>query len=186
MKKIQFIVLNVIIVSLITFSDVNAQSTVNDKESASIFVQKYYDWYSALYEADTPGSKGPYSQQIMMKKSGEYFNATLREALIYYYNTPLKDDDIGLDFDPFIAGQDSGAGYQAGNVKQVGNDFFVDVHNIEKGKPKKEILAAEVLVIVEVTKVNGNWKIVNFTYPPFNVKYDLLNMLKGLKQGSKK
>ena len=186
MKKVGFTV-SLIILNIISFSNVKAQSSVNEKESARVFVQKFYDLYSALYEADIPHSKGPSSQQIIMKKSNYYFDATLRKSLIEYYYAPVKDDDIGLDFDPFIAGQDSGEGYQTGNVNQIGNNFFVDVHNIHAGKTKKEILAAEIVVITQVVKVNGQWKIANFKYPPFKPNnYNLLSMLEGLRSDANK
>ncbi len=166
-------------------ANIKAQAKADDKESARIFVQKFYDWYSVLFDADVPAKKGQLSsQQIVMKHSREFFSDNLRKALTDYYDRPLKegDDDIGLDFDPFIAGQDLGAGLETCDVRQEGNKFWVDVHNVKKGRPKKEILAAGILAVAEVTKENGHWVITNFEYPPAGAKANLLAMLEDQKR----
>jgi hypothetical protein len=184
MNKKRFSIVNIMALSVIMLSSVNAQSKTDDKESARIFVQKFYDWYSVLYNAEVPGKKTQLSsQQIAMKHSREFFSVNLQKALTNYYDTPAKDGDIGLDFDPFIAGQDSGPGYETGSVKQVGNKSFVDVHSIKKGQPRKAVLAAELIVIAEVTKESGHWVITNFTYVDNGGKYNLLGMLKNLAKG---
>jgi hypothetical protein len=164
-------------------ADVKAQK-VDDKESVRVFVQKFYDWYSVLYNADSPGKKTQLSsQQIAMKHGREFFSTDLQKTLTNYYDTPRKDGDIGLDFDPFIAGQDSWPGYETGNVKQEGNKFFVDVHSIEKGGSRKAVLAAQLIVIAEVTKESGLWVITNFTYVDSGSKYNLLALLKNQAKG---
>ena len=159
------------------FSSVNAQSSVDDKESARLFVQKFYDWSFPLFKANIA------DQKIIMKHGREFFGQNLRKALETYYNTPTKDGDIGLDFDPFMAGQDFGEGYQTGNVKQVENKFLIDVHDIKNGQSRKAVLASALLVTVEVTKEAGKWAITNFLYPSDLGNTNLLKLLKNQQKG---
>ena len=184
MKKKHFLILNMIIPCMVMFLNVNAQSSVEDKESARVFVQKFYTWSFALFKADVPGEKNQLSdQEIIMKHSKEFFGQNLRKALENYYNKPTKDGDIGLDFDPFMAGQDFGEGYQTGNVKQEGNKFLIDVHDIKNGQSRKAVLAAALLVTVEVTKEAGKWTIANFIYPADAGNTTLLQLLKNQQKG---
>ncbi|HZY35823.1 MAG TPA: hypothetical protein VFE53_04200 [Mucilaginibacter sp.] len=184
MIKRYFLISGLIVLCTAFSANIKAQAKPDDKESARVFVQKFYDWYSVLFDAEPVQKPGKLSsQQIAMKHSREFFSAHLRTALSDYYNRPLKDDeDIGLDFDPFIAGQDLGAGLQTCNVRQEGNRFWVDVHNIKKGQPQKAIQAAEVLAVAEVTKEDGHWVIINFEYPPAGDKANLLAMLEDQKK----
>jgi hypothetical protein len=184
MRRKRFLIFSIIVFGTITFLGANAQSKIDEKESARLFVQKFYDWYSALYNADNPGAETqPSSQQVAMKHSREFFSANLQKALTNYYGTPRKDGDIGLDFDPFIAGQDSGPGYETGNIKEAGNKFLVDVHSIKKGETHQAVLAAELIVVAEVTKESGHWVIANFTYVDSGKRYDLLGLLKDQAKG---
>jgi len=183
MKK-HFIIFNIVVVCVFVFFKAKAQSTVDDKESARMFVQKFYDWSFVLFKTDYPKTKNQLSdQQIIMKHGKDFFGQDLRKALENYYNTPTKDGDIGLDFDPFMAGQDYGVGYQTGNVKQLGNKFLVDVHDVKSGQPKGAVLAAPVEVTVEVVKEAGKWAITNFLYPAELANTNLLQLLKNEQKG---
>ena len=184
MKKKYFLILNILILSMGIFSKSNAQSSasINEKESARLFVQKFYTWSFPLFKAE-PEKNQLSDQEIIMKHSKEFFSQHLRKALENYYGTPRKDGDIGLDFDPFMAGQDYWPGYETGNVKQEGSSFFVDVHSIEKGASRKAVLAAELIVVAEVTKESGQWVIANFIYADSGSKFNLLGMLKNQAKG---
>jgi hypothetical protein len=184
MNKRSFLVISFVLFCIAFSATVKAQAKVDDKESARLFVQRFYDWSFTLFKAEgSGGDKQLSDQQIIMKHSREFFSNDLRKALVNYYNTPTKDGDIGLDFDPFMAGQDFWEGYETGNVNQAGNKFFVDVHSIKKGEPRKAVLAAELIVIAEVTKESGHWAITNFTYVDGGKKFDLLNLLKDQAKG---
>jgi len=152
---------------MIMFSNVNAQSAIDDKESARVFVQKFYDWYTVLYTA--PQKKGEIraTSIIAINQKSLSFDVLLRKALVDDDRAQSKvtDDIVGLDWDPFLTGQDIGVGYQTGNIKKAGNKFLVDIHNIERGKSKKAILASELLVVAEVAKLNRHWVFTNFLYP---------------------
>lgn len=155
-----------IVLSMVIFSTVKAQSAVVSKESARIFVQKFYDWYAVMDADDNFTKKHNASAfSFTVHRHGEYFDIHLKNALMDYFHTPLKDDEMGLDFDPISAAQDTRTGFQTGNVTQLGNNFFVDVHDVKKGTIRKDILASPIAIVVEVAKVGSVWKIANFIYP---------------------
>jgi len=178
MNKKRLSIISFIILCMTTFTNVNAQAKIDDKESARLFVQKFYDWSFGLFRADIGGNSQLSDQEIIMKHSREFFSQNLRKALEDYYHTPAKDGDIGLDFDPFMAGQDVGEGYQTGNVKQVGNKFLVDVRDIKNGQSRTSVFNAPLLVTVEMTKEQGKWAITNFLYPAELGNNNLLLLLK--------
>ncbi|HEX9510533.1 MAG TPA: hypothetical protein VF939_08620 [Puia sp.] len=110
--------LNIIFLSVIIFSNANAQSSIDTKESARIFVQKFYDWYFPLFAA--PGGKKDTipSSTVAINQRGEYFDIPLRKALIDDAKAQSKATElVGLDFDPFLNAQDVALGYQTGSVK---------------------------------------------------------------------
>jgi hypothetical protein len=182
MKKKCLLIVNIILLGVGVSSDGNAQSKTGDKESARIFVQKFYDWYTILFNAEILGKKQTVSPEAAaLSKKKECFDNVLREALIEDDKAQAKADEIvGLDSDPFLAAQDNGFAYQTGSVKQVGNKFLVDVHCDQIGKSRKAILAAEVAVVAEVVKTDGHWIFTNFIYPDEKGKTDLLTVLSNL------
>jgi hypothetical protein len=188
MKKKHLLIFNIVMFCMIIFSNANAQSSISDKESARVFVQKFYDWYVVLYLAPPDKSRPVCSCIAAINQRAEYFHPLLRKALIDDNNAQLKvkGEIVGLDFDPFLSGQDIGRGYQTGNVKQIGNRFLVDIHDIEKGKSNKTILAAEIPVIVELAKVNEHWVFTNFIYLTDGKRYNLLDQLKSLHKDRNK
>lgn len=188
MKNKYFSALSIIILCMLIFSDVNAQSPVDNKESARVFVQKFYDWYAVLVSATLEKRVNSPPDMVAIKARGYYFDGPLRKALIDDANAQAKipGEIVGLDFDPFSNAQDKRAGYQTGNVKQIGNTFLVDVHDIEKGKPEKAILAADLAVVAKVVKVNGRWVFTNFIYPSKDGSNDLLTILRTLRKDREK
>jgi Protein of unknown function (DUF3828) len=195
MNKKRFSIVTVIALCMIMFSCENvSQPKTDDRESARVFVQQFYDWYNALYNADTPDKKDVVpAETTALSKKADFFDAPLRTAIIEDQNAQAKvpDDIVGLDSDPFLNAQDIGFSYQTGNVKQSGSTFAVDVHSDMAGKTRKVVLASEIAVVAEVVKVNGKWKFTNFIYPSKDGDTNLLDLLKGFqkerdKQVSKK
>jgi len=187
MKRKLFTVLNLVVLCMTIFSSVNAKSVVDDKENARVFVQKFYDWYIVLSATSPNLRRGSEPDIIALNQHSEYFDAKLRKAIIDDRLAQSKANEIvGLDYDPFLNAQDTGFGYQTGNVKQIENKFFIDIHSDNEKKSRKAILVAKVAVIAEVVKVNGQWVFVNFIYPVNGKQYNLLDELKGLREDSKK
>jgi len=183
MKTRHFSVICVVILFVTMFSHVKAQPTADNKEDARIFVQKFYDWYGALDAAYKPHQIAPF--RVVVNKRAADIDVPLRNAIMHYFNSSLKGADMGLDFDPIIAAQDTRSGFQTGDVKQKGNNFFVDVHDIKSGAPQKSI-SAELILTVEVSKINGQWELVNFIYPPSNGGSNLLMILNNFAKTASK
>jgi len=158
------------------------QSVTNEKESARIFVQKFYDWYLVLWaEAQKHPSRSA-TRELAVSQKPEYFDNALKSALAKDDSAQNKSGDIvGLDFDPFLRCQELYGEYQACDVKRTGGKYFVDIRNIEKGKTEKEIRGAELRVVAGLVKRNGHWIFTNFMYPSKDGKSNLLSMLKDLK-----
>ena len=188
MKKRNFINLGLTLLLLTFCGNAKAQKG-DDKERARVFVQKFYDWY-AIIDADDDFTKthnaSPFAYTWAHR--GRYFDVPLRNAITDYFNNRTNYDELGLDFDPISAAQDTRSGFQTGNVKQVGNKFLVDVHDIESGSLKKEVLASPIAVIVEMDKVGAGWKIANFIYPADGTQKqsDLLHVLSFLRKDNDK
>ncbi|WP_374949364.1 hypothetical protein [Mucilaginibacter sp.] len=137
MKNSYFTFRSVIILCIVMSLNVKAQSAANDKAAAKEFVQKFYDWYNVLQADDDFTRKHNLSEfAFAMKERGSYFDAPLRKAITDYFRKPVKFDETGLDFDPIAAAQDTRSGFQTGNVKQVGNTYLIDLHDLPKGKSK--------------------------------------------------
>ncbi|MFD2866459.1 hypothetical protein [Mucilaginibacter antarcticus] len=166
MKNRRFSIFIVIILCMVSFSDLKAQAPANDKASVKTFVQHFYDWYNVLQADDDFTRKHHLSPfAFAIKERGNYFDKPLRQAISDYFHKPLKSGETGLDFDPIAAAQDTRSGFQTGNVKQVGNTFRINLHDLPKGKSEKEILAAETFLVVVAVKVGKDWKLANFIYP---------------------
>ncbi|MBS1529493.1 MAG: hypothetical protein JSU01_04225 [Bacteroidetes bacterium] len=140
----------------------------NDKESARLFVQKFYDWYNNLSNTDSLHKSDTNIDFYTVKHKPQYFDKTLLNAFNKYYDAMPKhaDEIVGLDFDPILDAQDIGFDYQTGTVKQIGDKFFIDIHCGLQGKARDTILASPTLIVVEVFKKDGLWKFANFSYPP--------------------
>ncbi|WP_214072806.1 DUF3828 domain-containing protein [Mucilaginibacter sp. dw_454] len=177
-KNIYFPILSVIILGMVTLSGLKAQAQPSDKAEAKAFVQKFYDWYVPLYNQYVPGKRNQVpSEKVALVKQKDCFDAKLYSVLFDYYNKPAPkgaEDVMGIDMDPFLAAQDNGFQYVAGKTTQSAGDFFVDVHGDLENKPRSEVLKGQLAIVVELAKVNGQWKFLNFWY---DKKSNLLSMI---------
>lgn len=182
MKGKNRLILVASILGIIAFSGASAKQPVI-AENARVFVQKFYDWYSVLYLKPV-NKKNPVTPDVIaINQHQEYFDGSLRKALLddALAQSKSRDEIVGLDFDPFLGGQDIAKGYQTGNVKQVGNSFLVDIHNIRSGQSRSVVLASEKLVTAKVANINGQWVFTDFIYPTGSGKYNLARVLMSLK-----
>ena len=188
MKTKHFSAIGVVILFMTMILDAKAQSIIDNKESARVFVQKFYDWYDKLYNTDLNNYKHKYPEGLdtyVFKNKQQYFAQLLLKVYNDYDKAEPKDADeiVGLDFDPIMNAQDNGYDYQTGSVKQVGDKYFVDIHTGSVGQSRNSILKETVLITAEVAKENGQWKFVNFQYPPVNgSESDLITILKNCKK----
>ena len=172
--------------------DIRAQ-IVDDKENARVFVQKFYDWYGKVYTRQRHIT----AQYEIIKHNPQYLDKVLLNALLADERAWARYPRaiIGLDFDPFTNTLDTRKGYQTGLVVQKAGKFFVDVHDIESGRSKKDVLSANLILTAEVAYIHGHWIFENFVYPrPYalhNYGGNLLGILDSLhkdriKQGYEK
>jgi hypothetical protein len=132
-----------------------AQTPVRQAESTACrkFVQEFYDWYSPLARKSTrePG------WNLALQRKPEAFSADLLKALKIDSDAAAraKGDIVGLDFDPFVGGQDPADHYQARGVSWQGETCLVEVWpastNNAAAKSKKPDSIADVAL------VGGRW-----------------------------
>jgi hypothetical protein len=183
MKKRHLFIGCIIMLSMIMFSNANAQSSEKDKASAKIFVQQFYDWYVVLYNTPVKKNALPKTEAAIKKHLG-FFESRLSNSLIHeaWTQARAKGEIVGLDFDPFLAAQDIGLSYVAGDVKKIGNKFQVDIHSGLASKSKQLIPTGKVTVIAEVEKSDGVWNFTNFYYPEGQKMSNLMKMLANLRK----
>jgi hypothetical protein len=142
------------------------------KDSPLEFVQEFYNWYTPIASKD---HKGP-AFSIALKRKPSLFSSELIQALNEDATAQEKANGeiVGIDWDPFLYGQDSGGRYVVGKMKQKGDRYFVDVNVILNAKK-----LSGPHVIAELMKVNGQWTFMNFRYLD---SADLLTNLKTLKK----
>lgn len=133
-------------------------SEPNASDSVREFVQSFYDWYvpKALNS-----SSGP-AWSTALKVKGNCFSPELRRKLREDSEAQAKTEGeiVGLDFDPFLNGQDPGRHYSVGKVVPKGESYFVEVHRVSSGKPEEKLT-----VTAEVMGKKPQWHFVNFVYP---------------------
>ena len=147
--------------------------------SCQKFVQDFYDWYLPRV-LRWKGRSG----DLVLKEKPAVLSPELAKALKEDSEAQAKDksgDIVGLDSDPFLNSQDDG--FQkcvAGKTVIQGTSCRVEVScNFPKQK-------AESPVTPELTFTGGHWIFVNFHYSVDGKAYDLLKMLKDLREEPQK
>lgn len=152
---------------------VQAQSgnKADASDSVKKFVQGFYDWYVPKVVSSNSGP----AWNVAIKVKAGCFSPELEHKLREDSKAQAKDEGeiVGLDFDPFLNGQDTGRHYSVGKVVLKGGNYLAEVHRVVSGKPEEKLT-----VTAEVTGENGQWYFVNFLYPN---GHNLLGVLKALK-----
>jgi hypothetical protein len=146
-------------------------SDASASDSVKKFVQGFYEWYvpKALSSRSAP------AWNAAIKAKSSCFSPELGRKLREDSEAQAKVEGeiVGLDFDPFLNGQDPDKHYSVGKVVPQGGGYLVEVHRVVSGKPEEKLTAT-----AEVTGKNGQWYFVNFIYPD---GHNLLGVLKALK-----
>ena len=104
-----------------------AQAPVRQAESTACrkFVQDFYDWYAPLAKKSL---REP-AWNLALQRKPEAFSADLLKALKMDSEAAAraKGDIVGLDFDPFVGGQDPAGHYQARDVSWQGETCLIEV-----------------------------------------------------------
>ena len=143
--------------------------------SPAAFVQRFYDWYLAhISDPDGPGF------EVALKHRPRAFSKRLTDALRadLRASARVRDEVVGLDFDPFLGSQDPDPRYQVGDVRRVGVAWLAQVHAVRGGRrsPRPDVTA-------EVARGPDGWLFVNFRYPE---GHDLLATLAELKRSRRR
>lgn len=141
-----------------------------DRVAALQFVQEFYDWYvpKASKLAVDPVKDA-------LRSKAAWFASELRKALLEDIEAQQKarDEIVGLDFDPFLNGQDPGVRYVVVGAKAKGKTWLVSLHAVAAG-----MRSSKPAVVAVVEQGEKGWRFVNFEYPGGD---DLRTILKNLR-----
>ena len=154
------------------------QSSNANEDSCRKFVQQFYDWY--LPKAKTAKVR---AADIVLKYKSDSFSPELLRQLKADSAAQAKarGEIVGLDFDPFLNTQDpSFKRCTVGKIVPKGNGCRAEVACVFPGAN-----AEQSHVTPELTFEQGHWLFVNFHYQEGSKKYDLLGMLKALRDERK-
>lgn len=168
-----------------------------DEKSCHAFVQKFYDWQISqligmfcqhALKGSNASQEAIDSEEEQCRVASAYRSAAklnlhrvLSPELQRYLNQEeaiqAKEEDAGLDFDPFLNTQDPSPQFIVDRVHVSGNRCDAVVHGYDSGKQREEVMP-------ELSRSSGRWVIVNFHYkvdlgdgkPPFDD--DLIHMLR--------
>jgi hypothetical protein len=152
-------------------------------ESPGHFVGQFYAWYVPRTLSD----KSIPAYEFTLKNKKNLFTPVLLKALKddFEASAKVRDEIVGLDFDPFLNTQDPCERYEVGKTVQKGNSYRVEVYGICSGKRSEKPD-----VWPEVLRVNGHWLFANFYYEHQAKEYpasdDLLGILNLLREAREK
>ena len=131
------------------------------------FVTDFYKWYTPK----TLRENATAAWNLAIKYKSSIFSRELAQLLREDSAAQAKCNElIGLDFDPFLATQDSAEHYQVGAVIRRSNAYRAEIYRLDGGKRSKKPD-----VIAEFMQKDGHWFFINFHYPDGG---DLLTMLR--------
>lgn len=156
---------------------VKSRSPQSQEAACKRFVQDFYDWYCRT----SPRGVSDLPEDRAMKERGSSFSPSLRQKLKddFEASARVKDEIVGLDFDPYLNSQDPYEHYVAGEVKVSGRNYLVEMHGVRGGKRN-----ARPDVTPEVASQNGKFIFVNFHYgkSEYPENENLVSVLDALKK----
>jgi hypothetical protein len=153
-----------------------AAPPADKQNSCKAFVKSFYAWYlQKEAEADT---KRVRVTDLVLKERPEAFDKelSLRLKEDSEAQAKVKDDIVGLDFDPIHGGQDNCPPYDFRKVVTKGDSCWVEIFT-PRCPPKSD----KPDVVPELAERNGKWVFINFRYPRVS-EDDLLTMLRKLRE----
>jgi hypothetical protein len=132
-------------------------NTNNASAAARAFVDEFYKWYVPI----TGKTRVPPWYAVLDQRPA-VLSDTLLRALKRDREEQSKavGEIVGLDFDPFLGGQDPCERYVTGDSVQAGETYRVSVFGI-CGKTRH----TQADVIAEVARRDTSWVFVDFYYP---------------------
>ncbi|MGA9528563.1 MAG: hypothetical protein WBS24_10645 [Terriglobales bacterium] len=133
----------------------SAQEKPIRQQSPRQFVEGFYNWYVVhVWREHEPGD-------VALKFKSSSFSPELVRLLKADFAAQSRCAEIvGIDFDPYLGGQDLAHHYQVGEITQQGEAYVAAIYRIESGKraPKPDVKA-------KFQQSNGKWVFVDFIYP---------------------
>ncbi len=155
----------------------------NAPESPDHFVGQFYAWYAPRTLSDNSIP----AYEFTLKNKKNLFTPVLLKALKDDFDASAKvrNEIVGLDFDPFLNTQDPCERYEVGKTVRKGNSYWVEVYGVCSGKRSEKPD-----VRPEVVRINGHWLFANFHYEhqakDYPARDDLLGILKLLREAREK
>jgi len=159
----------VVCIALASSVFASAQPSV---ESCRKFVESFYAWYVPRVQ------KTPDLPILALKQKPEAFAPALRSALQadFEASAKVKDDIVGIDYDPFLGSQDLAERYDLRNVAIKNDSCFAEIWGKwpanpgDRQQPRPDAIAE--------LKLDGEtWQFVNFSYP-----YDDMDLMGNLAE----
>ena len=133
-------------------------------DSCKKFVDSFYAWYLPRI------LKTPDIFMVALKTKPDAFSPALRDALQKDFDaqTKVKEDIVGIDYDPFLGSQEPAETYNVKNVAMKNGSCFAEIWgkwpaSSNDKNPKPDAIA-------ELKPVGDAWQFVNFSYPYDNME----------------
>jgi len=145
-------------------------------EVASVrrFARTFYDWYAPKSNADSPSD----AEHLALSTRPAAFSPELRNALLEDWTAQSKvtGEIVGIDWDPFLGGQDPASRYWVRKIQHNGQTWLVSVWS----SYGKQSHAPDVIAQVEKSGGKNGWCFTDFFYPhaPGSGLLDSLRLLK--------
>lgn len=152
----------------------------DEKKSCKHFVQEFYNYYIPV-----AGGNGPTPEAALEAKKSHFGEDLYRQLKADFdASAKVKDEIVGLDFDPFVNSQDPAPKYVVGEVTERAGRFKVGVHGVSsdgKKNPQPDVTP-------ELAHRNGKWVFLNFHYGKTSIpeNENLISILKALAADRKK
>lgn len=173
--------LSILAATLLSIFLLAPSAMAQSAQSCKKFVQSFYTWYIPQMTQNVPI---PCNERILKEKAS-YFSPTLLAMLREDQRESAKvtDEIVGLDFDPYINGQETPKRYLAGKASRRGKGYLVEVFDVSEGKKGKDPA-----VIPELVFSKGKWVFTNFHYykTSFAANENLISILKIQKEARRK
>ncbi len=158
LKKFSFLILTLFLIPL--------PSIALDSHEQLRFVKDFYQIYHFP-------SKNPPTYETVFNKNKKLLSTELSTAL---------EENLSLDFDPFLNGQDPAENYKIGQIRLKDKAAWVEMFEVREGKK-----ASKPSFWVETRLQNSSWMISNFHYSnEGSENSNLLSILKSLKEERQK
>jgi hypothetical protein len=150
-----------------------AQALQDHASECQHFAVHFYAWYVPL----TQKNLNEPAFHVAIRQRASMFVPPLLRALKAdaKAQSHANGDLVGIDFDPFVGGQDPADHYDVRNVRLKGGTCFAELWR-NSPTPAKPMLPD---AIAELSQAGGRWQFENFRYP--EEKADLVSVLAALR-----